>query len=77
MANKAEGQGGSRAGGKGGGCPICGKPAGPQFRPFCSQRCQQVDLHRWLSGSYRIPAAERPGEVEGEGRGKNQSESED
>ena len=38
-------------------CPICGKPADPAHRPFCSSRCAQVDLHRWLNGSYAIPAA--------------------
>ena len=37
------------------GCPICGKPAGEAFRPFCSARCKDVDLGRWLSGSYAIP----------------------
>jgi uncharacterized protein len=36
-------------------CPICGKPAAERFRPFCSRRCADVDLHRWLSGSYAIP----------------------
>jgi uncharacterized protein len=36
-------------------CPICGKLATQAFRPFCSQRCQDVDLNRWLSGSYAIP----------------------
>lgn len=56
------------------GCPVCGKPADPNFKPFCSQRCRQVDLNRWLSGTYRIPDAERPGS---EADGKNQSESED
>jgi endogenous inhibitor of DNA gyrase (YacG/DUF329 family) len=39
-------------------CPICGKPSVAQFRPFCSRRCADVDLHRWLSGSYAIPAVE-------------------
>ena len=39
-------------------CAICGKPAQPQFRPFCSRRCADVDLHRWLSGSYAIPVVE-------------------
>ena len=57
-----------------GGCPICGKPADDKVKPFCSARCRQVDLNRWLSESYRIPGAERPG---GEEDGKNQSESED
>lgn len=36
-------------------CPVCGKPADPAQRPFCSPRCRQVDLGRWLSGSYAIP----------------------
>ena len=39
-------------------CPICGKPAAERFRPFCSGRCKDVDLTRWLSGVYAIPAAE-------------------
>jgi endogenous inhibitor of DNA gyrase (YacG/DUF329 family) len=37
-------------------CPICGKPSSQQFHPFCSGRCQDIDLNRWLSGSYVIPA---------------------
>ena len=36
-------------------CPICGKPATDASRPFCSERCRDVDLNRWLSGSYAIP----------------------
>ncbi|WP_316179379.1 MULTISPECIES: DNA gyrase inhibitor YacG [unclassified Bradyrhizobium] len=39
-------------------CPICNRPAAEAVRPFCSPRCRDVDLHRWLSGSYVIPAAE-------------------
>jgi uncharacterized protein len=38
-------------------CPICGKPAIEASRPFCSERCRDVDLNRWLSNSYAIPAA--------------------
>jgi uncharacterized protein len=38
-------------------CPICGKPATAPSRPFCSERCRDVDLNRWLSNSYSIPAA--------------------
>jgi endogenous inhibitor of DNA gyrase (YacG/DUF329 family) len=38
-------------------CPTCGKPAVEQFRPFCSKRCADVDLNRWLKGVYVIPAA--------------------
>ncbi|MDR3467181.1 MAG: DNA gyrase inhibitor YacG [Xanthobacteraceae bacterium] len=37
-------------------CPICGRPAAADTHPFCSVRCRQVDLGRWLSGSYVIPA---------------------
>jgi len=36
-------------------CPICGKPSVEASRPFCSERCRDVDLNRWLSGSYAIP----------------------
>ena len=39
-------------------CPICDKPALEAFRPFCSKRCADVDLHRWLSGGYVIPGLE-------------------
>jgi uncharacterized protein len=36
-------------------CPICGKPAAERYRPFCSRRCADVDLNRWLSGVYSVP----------------------
>jgi hypothetical protein len=36
-------------------CPICGKPRDPLYAPFCSRRCADVDLGRWLKGSYVIP----------------------
>jgi len=39
-------------------CPICGRPAAEAFRPFCSKRCADIDLHRWLGGVYAIPAAD-------------------
>lgn len=39
-------------------CAICGKEQDPKYRPFCSKRCADVDLNRWLSGGYAIPAAE-------------------
>ncbi|MFT3988963.1 DNA gyrase inhibitor YacG [Aestuariivirga sp.] len=39
-------------------CPICGKASTQKFHPFCSSRCAQVDLHRWLGGAYAIPVAE-------------------
>ncbi len=39
----------------GGKCPTCGRPTEARFRPFCSTRCQQLDLGRWLNESYRVP----------------------
>ena len=39
-------------------CPICGKPADDAFKPFCSKRCADVDLNRWLSGVYAVPVKE-------------------
>jgi len=39
-------------------CPICGKPVSEATRPFCSSRCRDVDLNRWLSGTYVVPGAE-------------------
>lgn len=36
-------------------CPECGKPSARDSYPFCSKRCKDIDLHRWLSGSYAIP----------------------
>jgi endogenous inhibitor of DNA gyrase (YacG/DUF329 family) len=36
-------------------CPICGKPRDPRYAPFCSARCADIDLGRWLKGSYVIP----------------------
>ncbi|MGV6873671.1 DNA gyrase inhibitor YacG [Pseudochelatococcus sp. B33] len=41
-------------------CPICGKPTELRWRPFCSRRCADIDLHRWLSGGYAIPASDTP-----------------
>ena len=49
-------------------CPICGKPLDASWQPFCSKRCADVDLNRWLSGSYAVPAEpddERPDEEGG------------
>jgi uncharacterized protein len=39
-------------------CAVCGKPQDERFPPFCSRRCADVDLHRWLSGAYVLPAGE-------------------
>jgi len=37
-------------------CPICSKDTNPDYRPFCSRRCADVDLARWLTGAYAIPS---------------------
>jgi endogenous inhibitor of DNA gyrase (YacG/DUF329 family) len=39
-------------------CPICGKPTDERRKPFCSKRCADVDLNRWLSGVYAVPVTE-------------------
>lgn len=39
-------------------CPQCGKETNMAFRPFCSKRCADIDLNRWLTESYAIPAAD-------------------
>jgi endogenous inhibitor of DNA gyrase (YacG/DUF329 family) len=39
-------------------CPICRKPVAEQFRPFCSRRCADVDLNRWLGGVYAVAVTE-------------------
>ena len=39
-------------------CPICDKPPVAAYRPFCSRRCADVDLGRWMNESYAIPAEE-------------------
>ena len=51
-------------------CPICKKDVAPEsgFYPFCSERCRTIDLGKWASGDYVIPAPledaeERIGEV--------------
>lgn len=51
----------SRTEKKTGACPICGKPPLDAVAPFCSKRCANVDLHRWLGGVYAVPADE-PGQ---------------
>ncbi|MEO1104560.1 MAG: DNA gyrase inhibitor YacG [Pseudomonadota bacterium] len=45
-------------------CPVCGKPQVEATRPFCSKRCADVDLHRWLGGHYAIPVVEEDGGAE-------------
>ncbi|ANT59591.1 MULTISPECIES: DNA gyrase inhibitor YacG [Roseobacteraceae] len=44
-------------------CPICAKPTDPKYRPFCSKRCADVDLAKWMTGSYAVPSTD-PQDVE-------------
>ena len=39
-------------------CPICAKPTDPSYKPFCSRRCADVDLGKWLTGSYAVPSTD-------------------
>ena len=48
-------------------CPVCGKPAELKYRPFCSKRCADIDLGRWLKEGYRVATDETPDEGAGEG----------
>jgi endogenous inhibitor of DNA gyrase (YacG/DUF329 family) len=41
-------------------CPICGKKTSAKHQPFCSLRCAQIDLGRWLKGNYRVETEELP-----------------
>jgi endogenous inhibitor of DNA gyrase (YacG/DUF329 family) len=50
-------------------CAICGKPADPKYRPFCSKRCADVDLQRWFKGTYAIPAVESEEPTDDESQG--------
>lgn len=63
-ADKAPGGGGRREAGRT--CPLCGKAADHAYRPFCSKRCADIDLGRWLRGAYAVPGEPSEGD-EGEG----------
>lgn len=39
-------------------CPVCKKPSVEKYRPFCSTRCADVDLGRWLGEAYKMPTEE-------------------
>jgi endogenous inhibitor of DNA gyrase (YacG/DUF329 family) len=52
-------------------CPVCSlRPADQKYRPFCSKRCADIDLGRWLKEGYRVETDEGPGEEEPKGRGE-------
>lgn len=50
-------------------CPVCEKTMSEdefranKYRPFCSERCRDIDLGRWLGESYRLPAEEPPDDL--------------
>lgn len=44
-------------------CPICTRASDPDYRPFCSKRCADVDLAKWLGGGYAIPSND-PDDIE-------------
>lgn len=45
-------------------CPMCARPSDDHYRPFCSKRCANIDLSRWLSGGYVIPGT--PADTDGD-----------
>ena len=47
-------------------CSICGSPSTAQYRPFCSRRCADVDLGRWLKGGYAIPGGDADADEDGD-----------
>jgi endogenous inhibitor of DNA gyrase (YacG/DUF329 family) len=56
-------------------CPICAKPADPDYRPFCSRRCADVDLQRWFSGRYTISGLDPEPPEEGSSPGFEDDEA--
>jgi len=56
-------------------CPNCGKPVDAKYAPFCSKRCADIDLSRWLKGSYAIPG--KPADDEDENTRPNGSNSDE
>lgn len=50
----------------GGMCPICGTAMDPSYRPFCSRRCTDIDLARWLNGTYAVPGGQADADEDGD-----------
>jgi endogenous inhibitor of DNA gyrase (YacG/DUF329 family) len=48
-------------------CPICGQAASDRYRPFCSKRCADIDLARWLGGTYVIASGNTDADEDGDG----------
>ena len=49
-------------------CPICEKTGTAEYQPFCSKRCANIDLGRWLKEGYRVETEEGPADAEDAGR---------
>jgi endogenous inhibitor of DNA gyrase (YacG/DUF329 family) len=47
-------------------CSICGAPVDPALRPFCSRRCADIDLSRWMSGTYVVPGGGADADEDGD-----------
>jgi endogenous inhibitor of DNA gyrase (YacG/DUF329 family) len=47
-------------------CSICGAPVDPALRPFCSKRCADIDLSRWLTGSYAVAGGDTDADEDGD-----------
>ena len=58
-------------------CPECGRPSTRESYPFCSERCRNLDLARWLNGSYAIPVAEDESKADGEEEANRREQRDD
>lgn len=65
-ADKSPGGGGAPKKAGSAGCPVCGKPVEKGHRPFCSRRCANLDLNRWLSDGYVIKGVDLSAAEEGD-----------
>jgi len=52
-------------------CVRCTQPVQPRYRPFCSQRCADIDLGSWFTGAYRVPSHDVPDSSDGEEGSEN------
>lgn len=58
-------------------CPICRRPTSDDYRPFCSRRCADVDLGRWLSGGYVVPGGDSDADDDGNATSPDQKDGSD
>ena len=45
-------------------CPICASDSASRYHPFCSKRCADLDLAKWLGGGYAIPSSSPEDQLE-------------